>query len=145
VITRSTCKFEDSFDKKTIAFYEEQLKIADTDEEFLEVNRDAFNNMEEELEESVPGRVRVEELPNEDGTLPVIDDVDDNDGEANYWNPPMDTQEDVSIIPMYNDWMKDMDDAEDVTDNESISEKSNMCMCIHRQMSADIVCRHCLQ
>jgi len=130
VITRSTCKFEDNFDKKTIAYYEDQLKITDIDEEFLDINRDEFNNIEDELEKPISERVREEEIRDDDHLLPIQNDDDDSEDGATYWEEPI--EDDNSIIPMYNTWRNELDDTEADTDNETTSDKSNICMCIRQ-------------
>jgi hypothetical protein len=108
IITRSTCKFEENFTKKTIADYEEQLKIADIDEEFLDVHREEWNDIEENLEVKLPDRIQDRDVLDADETPPVnieeAYDDDDND-QVQYWNEP--GEDDGSIIPMYTDWMKD--------------------------------------
>jgi hypothetical protein len=52
VYTRGSCKFESIFNKKSIADFEEQLRISEVDEDFLEIDRDEFNVVGESIEET---------------------------------------------------------------------------------------------
>lgn len=133
IITRSSCKFEENFTKKSIAYYEDQLKIADIDEEFLDVHRDEWNDVEEDIEETLP-----QKNPDNDISEPQyvpsttenvnfdeeMEEYEENGGVLNYWQSPFDNNNDNIIIPMYNQWQKTSEESEGSTDRETNSEKS---------------------
>jgi hypothetical protein len=133
VITRSTCKFEENFTRKTVEYYENQLKIANTDKEFLELHRNECNDIEEELNVQLLERRQDDNTIDDDDILPTVTDVDnesdegedDGESEPEYWDEP----EDNSIIPTCTDWQKETDDAEGSTSSEDKnSDKSYICM-----------------
>jgi hypothetical protein len=127
VITRKSCKFQEEHIQKSISYFEEQQKIADVDEEYLDVNREEIDMIHE--------RDAVEDIINTNDTeLSESEDEDIDDTSVSYWkhinandtsgttdNSPDDDNE---IIPMYNDYTEGSTDNDVSTENDVNSDKS---------------------
>jgi hypothetical protein len=124
VITRKTCRFQKEHIQKSISYFEEQEKIVNTDEEYLDVDREDFDMIQEV--DDVENIINAKDKEGSD-----IEDEDEEDTSVSYWqevcsgdnnaNSPNDNND---VIPIDDNYTEGSTDNEVSTESDINSDKS---------------------